>query len=69
MKKAELEQYAIPTLPKSRRNAVYRTQSVRYILRSGYSPDRKTLFVTLFDGVAAPNGCPVRVVILYLIWY
>lgn len=66
MKKAELEQYAIPTLPKSRRNAVYRTQSVRYILRSGYSPDRKTLIVSLFDREAAANGFPLPVGILYL---
>ena len=66
MKKAELEQYAIPTLPKSRREAVYRTQSVQYILRSEYSPDRKTLVVAFYDREAAANGFPLPVGILYL---
>ena len=66
MKKAELEQYTIPALPKSRRDAVYRTQSVQYILRSGYSPNRKTLVVAFYDREAAANGFPLPVDVLYL---
>lgn len=66
MKKAELEKYAIPALPKSRRDAVYRTQSVQYILRSGYSPNRKTLVVAFYDREAAANGFPLPVGVLYL---
>ena len=56
MKKAELERYAVPPLPKSRRDAVYHTQSVWYIVRSGYSPNRKTLIVAFYDREAAANG-------------
>ena len=66
MKKAELEQYTVPTLPKPRREAVYRTQSVQYILRSGYSPDRKTLIVAFYGRESAANGFSLPVGILYL---
>lgn len=66
MKKAELEQYATPTLPKSRREAVYRTQSVQYILRSEYSPDRNTLIVAFYGRESAANGFSLPVGVLYL---
>ena len=66
MKKAELERYAVPPLPKSRRDAVYHTQSVRYIVRSGYSPNRKTLIVAFYDREAAANGFSLPVGVLYL---
>lgn len=66
MKKAELEQYTVPTLPKPRREAVYRTQSVQYILRSGYSPDRNTLIVAFYGRESAANGFSLPAGILYL---
>ncbi|MCI9509188.1 MAG: hypothetical protein HFF10_05495 [Angelakisella sp.] len=66
MKKAELERYAVPPLPKSRRDAVYHTQSVWYIVRSGYSPNRKTLIVAFYDREAAANGFSLPVGVLYL---
>lgn len=66
MKKAELEKYAIPALPKSRRDAVYHAESIRYIVRSGYSPDRKTLVVAFYDREAAANGFSLPVGVLYL---
>lgn len=66
MKKAELERYAVPVLPKSRRDAVYRAQSVRYLLRSGYSPDKKTLVVAFYDRASAANGFSLPTGILYL---
>ena len=66
MKKAELEQYTVPTLPKSRRDTVYYTQSVRYIVRSGYSPNKKTLIVAFYDREAAASGFSLPVGVLYL---
>lgn len=66
MKKADLEQLAVPTLPKSRKDAIYKAQSVRYILRSACSPDRKTLIVAFYDREAAANGFPLPVAVLYL---
>lgn len=66
MKKAELERYAVPALPKSRRDAVYYAESIRYIVRSGYSPDRKTLIVAFYDREAAANGFSLPVAVLYL---
>ena len=66
MKKAELERYAVPALPKSRRDAVYRTQPVRYIVRSKYSPNKKTLIVAFYDREAAASGFSLPVGVLYL---
>lgn len=66
MKKAELEQYVIPTLPKSRRDVVYHVQSVQYIVRSSCSPDKKTLIVAFYDRKSAANGSSLPVGVLYL---
>ena len=66
MKKAELEQYTIPTLPKSRRDAVYYVPSVQYIVRSRCSTDRKTLIVAFYDRKSAANGSSLPVGVLYL---
>ena len=66
MKKAELERYAVPALPKSRRDAIYRTQPVRYIVRSKYSPNKKTLIVAFYDREAAASGFSLPVGVLYL---
>ena len=66
MKKAELEQYVIPALPKSRRDAVYHVPSVQYIVRSSCSPDKKTLIVAFYDRKSAANGSSLPVGVLYL---
>ena len=66
MKKAELERYAVPPLPKSRRDAVYYVQSVQYIVRSSCSPDKKTLIVAFYDRKSAANGSSLPVGVLYL---
>ena len=66
MKKAEFERYAVPPLPKSRRDAVYYVQSVQYIVRSSCSPDKKTLIVAFYDRKSAANGSSLPVGVLYL---
>ena len=66
MKKNKLKALSIPCLPKNREDAIYRTQSVQYILRSRLSPDKKILIVTFFDRESIQNGFSLPTGILYL---
>ena len=56
MKKKDLLTLPVPRLPKARGDAVYRLDTVQYILRSTLSKNEKILVIAFFDREAAANG-------------
>lgn len=65
MKKSDLLALSIPPLPKSRKDAIYRAQSVQYIMRSGFSPDMRILIVAFYSPQSAANGFSMPCAVLY----
>lgn len=66
MNKRELFSLKIPQLPKTRTDAVYRTDSVQHILRSAVSPKKDILIVAFYDRPSAANGFSQPTGVLYL---
>ena len=53
MIKKELLALPVPRLPQARGDAVYRLDTVQYILRSILSKDKRMLIIAFFDREAA----------------
>lgn len=66
MKKNELLALPVPRLPQARGDAVYRLDTVQYILRSILSKDKRMLIIAFFDREAAANGSSNPSGVLYL---
>ena len=66
MKKNELLALPVPRLPQTRGDAVYRLDTVQYILRSILSKDKRMLIIAFFDREAADNGFSNPSGVLYL---
>ena len=56
MKKKELLALRVPALPKSRDEAIYRTDSIQYILRSSFAKNQKMLVIAFYERSAVANG-------------
>lgn len=55
-----------PMLPKSREEAVYRLDSIQYILRSSLSKNKKLLVIAIYEREASANGFSKPCGVLYL---
>ena len=66
MKKKDLLTLPVPRLPKARGDAVYRLDTVQYILRSTLSKNEKILVIAFFDREAAATGFSNPSGVLYL---
>lgn len=65
MRKLDLLALQVPTLPKSRKDAIFRVQSVQYIVRSRVSSDGKLLIVAFYNRESAANGFSLPSAVLY----
>lgn len=66
MKKKELLALRVPALPKSRNEAIYRLDSIQYILRSALSKNQKMLVIAFYERSAAANGFSEPSGVLYM---
>ena len=66
MKKKELLALRVPALPKSRDEAIYRSDSIQYILRSSFAKNQKMLVIAFYERSAVANGFSKPNGVLYM---